>query len=214
MSFRTLVLNSLDSLPLDVPDLLYLFGLYVDVIGITVLPGHAYVVVASHKQACRAVTELEGRFFQTRDGDFVPLRISIVKSRSEKPHTVKLPPVRNRPDLVQPAWQFVVGNIDRDTDFRFVLELFAQFGTVCWSYRHVCGTHGAVIVKTSARWKQVLDALRDTTLAGHRLRIAFCKNDVRSRELPESVGSMPRGTPWDSRVNIWAFVCVLLRVFF
>ncbi|KAL1401392.1 hypothetical protein pipiens_006639 [Culex pipiens pipiens] len=97
---------------------------------------------------------------------------------------------------------FVVSNIGRDTDFRSVLKLFAPFGTVCWSYRHVYGTYGAVIVKTSAHWNQVLDALRGTTLAGHRLRIAICKNDVRSRELPESVGLMPRGTPWDSRVNI------------
>lgn len=178
MAAKIVQVSNINLLGLDAPDLVYLFGLYVDVLGIDVNFRHAFIKVPNQSQATRAIRELNCRFVHQPNGNLVPLYVSRRKSLPAGRSLEKPPPARTRLDLVQPIWRFCVSNLDSQADFKDVLQLFKPFGTICWSCRSASGTYGAVLVKTSTHWKNVLDSLEGTTLAGHRLKISIGSEQV------------------------------------
>ncbi|XP_038121641.1 F-BAR domain only protein 2 isoform X6 [Culex quinquefasciatus] len=168
-----IVVTNINQLPLDVSDLVYLFGTCVDVLAIDFKSGFANVVVPTLSDAARAIHELDGRILQHPNGDLVQMQLSLKKQSPARQPTKQLPPARIRPDLAHPIWKFYVSNLGTNTDFNVVLELFRPFGAIVWSSRDASGTHGSVMVKTSAHWTIVTDTLRGTTLAGNRLYVTI-----------------------------------------
>ncbi|KAL1401393.1 hypothetical protein pipiens_006640 [Culex pipiens pipiens] len=184
-------ITNFDLLSLDASDLVYLFGQYVDVLGVDASSTYANVQVQSPEQAQHAIYKLDGRYIQCPDGLLVPMRLSLNLSASASKWITNLPPARIRPDLEQPLWKFYVSNFNKTADFNAILNLFRPFGTLCWSSRDGSGTHGSVIVKTCSHWKQILEALHGSTLAGHQLKIIFDRKIAFTARFKEDLGKEP-----------------------
>lgn len=173
MGSKIVHITNFDFLSLDASDLVYLFGQYVEVLGIDASSTYANVQVQSPEQAQHAIFMLDGRYIQCPDGLLVPMRLSLNYSAFASKWITTLPPARIRPDLEQPLWKFYVSNFNKTADFNAILNLFRPFGTLCWSSRDGSGTHGSVIVKTCSHWKPILESLHGSTLAGHQLKVIF-----------------------------------------
>ncbi|KAL1401390.1 hypothetical protein pipiens_006637 [Culex pipiens pipiens] len=169
-----LIVPNYAQLSLNASDLTYLFGQFVEIVGIALQPKYAHIYVPTLRQASQAISELHGRFLgeQARDPLLVHKRSCCFfpEDRLFKPAVATAP----RPELVVPIWHFYVRNIPRELADEQLFQLFRPFGTVVRWYRHVTRTYGNMLLSTEFHWRKVVQKLDGTRLAGgHRLRVAF-----------------------------------------
>lgn len=172
-----LIVPNYAQLSLNASDLAYLFGQFVDIVGIALQPKYAHIYVPTLRQAAHAISELHGRFLgeQARDPLLVHKRSCsfFAEDRLFKPAIGTAP----RPELDAIIWHLYVRNIPRELADEQLFQLFRPFGTVLRWYRHVTRTYGNMLLKTVFHWRKVEQKLDGIRLAGgHRLRVAFvCK---------------------------------------
>lgn len=188
-------------LALDSSDLVYLIGLYAEVVGIKVIQHCAYVHVASRTQAYSVIDELCGRF--VRGAQWPPLQVKFQRGGSYD--CGKRPTVsRHRVKLADPMWRYVVSNIDPDVDFERVEDLFQPFGVVCWSWRNAYKTYGHVLVRITCRKERVVAQLNGLRLGSHRLTVVVDRSGA-----PCTHARDPTKV---TVTNILSFLCTLCLV--